>query len=130
MGVLIEVKANENSTSGGVGAEVTGITLQKGDIISSFCDFVDKWKLLDDQEAFNLNANGKDGLFSTVGDTNQRLITGSLVGSFDNGKTFFSIGLFSQFPILVENPVLKLYCCDSDKNNNSGSIMVHIKKTN
>jgi len=130
MGVLVEVKANENSTTGGTGKEVTGITLSPGDLISIFCDFSDKWKIYDDREEYHVNANGK---ISTITLSNGQVFSaGALVGSFDNGATYFSVGLFTQVVVLqsLPNPVLKLYCADSDKDNNSGSIFAHIKVSN
>lgn len=127
MGILVEVKANENSTTGGVGAELGSITLNAGDLVSVFCEFSDTWKIYDDREDYTVNANGK---ISTVTLANGQVFSaGALVGSFDNGATFFSVGLFTQFTVLqnLPNPTLRLYCADSDKDNNSGSIFAHVK---
>ncbi|AXG71960.1 hypothetical protein KORDIASMS9_04218 [Kordia sp. SMS9] len=128
MGILVEVKANENSTTGGVGAEVGAVSLKAGDVISIFCEFNNRWKLLDQQEEFITNANGIGSHPITL-PNGQTFPAGSLLGSFDNGTTFFAVGLFTQISVLegIPNPILKLYCADIDKDNNSGSIFAHIK---
>jgi len=130
MGVVVEVKANENSTTGGVGREVGEITFKAGDLVSIFCDFNNRWNLLDQQEDFIVNALGNRNHPITLSN-GQRFAGGAMVGSFDNGNSFFSVGLFTQITIseAIPNPILRLYCADSDFQNNSGSIFAHVKVT-
>ncbi|MBL4605090.1 MAG: hypothetical protein JKY02_05365 [Flavobacteriaceae bacterium] len=127
----IAIDANENSATGGTGKVVQHLNLQSKDIITIFCDREDQWDLFYGESGFATNANGIDNHTITIGDTGQVFRSGSLVGSLDDGKTFFSVGTFTQITVLEggPNPTLKLYCADSDKDNNAGFIKARIMKS-
>ncbi len=127
----VAVEANANSTAGGTGKPVPNLGLQYGDLLTIICDNEDQWSLAQDG-GFNTNANGRKNAPVAAGEAQQIFPAGAMLGSFDNGRSFFAVGLFTQITILEggENPELKLYCADSDKNNNSGFIRAVIRKSN
>ncbi|HAD98470.1 MAG TPA: hypothetical protein DCG19_13760 [Cryomorphaceae bacterium] len=125
----IAVEAKTNSSNGGVGKAVEGLSLEYGSILVFYCDPEERWNVWDHREEWSTNANGKQGSTVQIGSTNQSINTGALVGSFDDGQTFFTIGTFSQITVLHGNaPELKLYCADSDYQNNTGFIKVNVFK--
>ncbi|RBW58254.1 hypothetical protein DS884_10380 [Tenacibaculum sp. E3R01] len=125
----VPVEAKGNSATGGVG-KLVDLEIKAGDILLFRSDKEDQWSILEGNNSYSINANGLGNHLVNIGEANQSFLAGALVGSFDDGKTFFSIGLFSQLTVLVggNNPSLKLYCADSDKDNNSGFIRVSIDK--
>ena len=127
----IAVEAKANSTTGGTGKLVENLGLQHGDILTILCDFEEKWHLSDDG-GFESNANGSQTIRTSIGQANQTFATGSMVGSFNNGGSYFPIGTFTQVTVVEggETPELKLYCVDSDNHNNSGFIRAIVKKSN
>ena len=128
----ISIEANANSTTGGTGKRVSGLSLKQGDILSIFCKRDDTWQFSSVGGEFIVNANGNNNYAVNIGETQQQFPAAALVGSFDDGKTFFSVGLSTQITILEggENPKLMLYCADSDRDNNSGSVTAFVKKSN
>jgi hypothetical protein len=71
------------------------------------------------------NANRNDISVATI--KNQRYYIGTMVGTFDNGNSFFLVGTFCQLSITTNDTQLKLYCWDQNKDNNSGAITAYIR---
>lgn len=117
------VKAKENSVTGGT-ALVTGITVSKGQLLTISVAPDDKWSAgAADRES---NANGLSNPFGgnygvfTKGPFS--FFYGSLVGSLDNGKTFFAVGTRLEMSILIPSGRLLLYYWDSNNADNTGSV--------
>jgi hypothetical protein len=124
MAYQFEVKAKENSVTGG-GPLVTGLTLSKGEILTISVPVDDKWSAgVADRES---NANGLGnpfggtsyGFFAHNGFS---FLYGSLVGSLDDGKTFFAVGTRLEMTILCPTGRLLLYYWDSNNVDNTGSV--------
>lgn len=117
------VKAKENSVSGGAPL-VTGITVSKGELLTISVAPDDKWSAgAADRES---NANGLSNPFGgdygvfTKGPFS--FFFGSLVGSLDDGKTFFAVGTRMEMSILFPTGRLLLYYWDVNNTDNTGSI--------
>ena len=124
----ISVQARENSVTGGNGKEVASYA--PGTVLVLSCNPEDQWSLLTGNRDFSTNANGLPTRHHARG--NQAFRTGTLVGSFDNGATFFSVGTVLTTIVTATNrdgnaATLKLYCWDSDNHNNSGAISVYVQ---
>lgn len=117
----VTVSAKENSTAKGTG-KLVDVNLKSGEIIIIAANKEDVWGVNDDKAKVT-NANGYNSSVTVKG-SNQEFRLGSIVGSFNDGKTFFPVGLFTQISVLEggDAPKLKLYCADSDYENNSGEI--------
>lgn len=124
-----EVKAKENSVSGGTGL-ITGITLSKGEILTVSVPADDKWRAgVGERES---NANGLSNPFGAdFGFHTHKgfsFLFGSLVGSLDDGKTFFAIGTRLEMTILCPTGRLLLYYWDSNNQDNTGSITATVAR--
>lgn len=121
-----QVKAKENSISGGVGLN-TKVSLQPGQMIHIAVDPNDTWRAgVSDRES---NANGLSnplgGNYGLHTRGSQSFLFGALVGSLDGGKTFFSVGTHLTMTVLTAG-TLMLYYWDSNNSDNSGTITVRI----
>ncbi len=117
-----EVKAKENSVSGGVPLQ-TGISLSKGELLTISVSPDDTWSAGADNRTSNANGLGNPlggdfGLFTKNGFS---FLFGSLVGSLDDGKTFFPVGTRLELTILSPGR-LSLFYWDSNNQDNSGSV--------
>jgi len=122
-----EVKAKENSVTGGTPL-VTGITVTKGELLTINVAPDDKWSAgAADRES---NANGLSNPFGgnygvfTKGPFS--FLYGSLVGSLDEGKTFFAVGTRMEMSILFPTGRLLLYYWDSNNGDNTGSVVATV----
>lgn len=116
------VQAKENSVSGGIGKDAG--TYSRGSFVVISCNPQDIWFLAENQ-GLPCNANGLD---NHPYDRNGMIINGgTIVGSIDNGMSFFPVGTLCQLSITADNTQLKLYCWDSDKDNNSGAISAYVQ---
>jgi hypothetical protein len=119
-----EVKAKENSVSGGVPFN-TGIIVSKGDILKVSVALDQKWANGPGSPPSNADGVLANGQRNALYSRNRiSLPVGSLVGSLDGGKTFFLLG--SNFEGPVGWGPLSLLYWDSDSANNSGSIKVNV----
>ncbi|WP_143569871.1 hypothetical protein [Tenacibaculum agarivorans] len=123
-----DVFAKGNSVSGGVGLIIGEYEVGQTVVINT--DPNDIWNLSRNDPEFNSNADG--GLVvdpdATYVKEGQEFIVGALVGSFDNGTTFFKVG--SQFQTTITtSSELRLYCWDSNNNDNFGSLKVTVTTT-
>lgn len=145
MAAIYEVKAFENSTSGGVGALVLPFTV--GDLFTVSVNPLDLWNAGSlprwsnaDGLTVSLNATG---LADTNGDNpgvaagtliGQAFVSwtqdgltapfGTLVGKWGNSANFFAIGTNYAGTALDTN--LNLFYFDSNNVDNSGSILVNV----
>lgn len=116
------VKAKENSVSGGAPLN-TGISLSKGQILTVSVSPDDTWSAGVGNRTSNAN-----GLSNPLGDdfgmhtkNGFSFLFGSLVGSLDDGKTFFPIGTRLEMTILSTGR-LSMFYWDSNNADNSGSV--------
>jgi len=117
------VKAKENSVSGGAPL-ITGITVTKGELLTISVAADDKWSAgAADRES---NADGLSnpfgGNFGVFTKGPFSFFYGSLVGSLDDGKTFFAVGTRMEMSILFPTGRLLLYYWDVNNTDNTGSI--------
>ena len=122
-----EVKAKENSVSGGTPL-VTGINVTKGELLTINVSPDDKWSAGPGDRESNANGlsnpfGGNFGLFTHNGFS---FFYGSLVGSIDNGKTFFAVGTRMEMSILIPEGRLTLYYWDVNNGDNSGSVIATV----
>lgn len=104
-------------------------TIKPGDLLIISCSQTDEWEVSTGGELMETNANGLGNHMTSRG--NQTIRTGALVGSLDGGATYFSIGTRLEMVVTAvnsngTNPNLKLYCWDSDFEDNSGTITAYI----
>jgi hypothetical protein len=125
------VSAKLNSVSGGVGLN-TGITVAPGKLLVISADKNDVWSLGAGSRTGNANGLGNPfgGNFGnfTKPLTNFSFLFGTLVGSLDNGLTFFPIGTRMEQSIVKSGGgTLRLYAWDANSADNSGSIAVNVE---
>lgn len=124
-----EVKAKENSVSGGVPL-VTGISVSKGEILTISVPADDKWSAGAANRESNANglSNPFGGDFGFFTHNGFSFLYGSLVGSLDGGKTFFAIGTRLEMTILCPPGRLTLYYWDVNKDDNTGSVTATVAR--
>jgi PEP-CTERM motif len=142
------VRAKENSSSGGSGAD-TFLSLVAGQSFSVSVSPIDLWNAGDLPRWSNANgltgpnliysslttdpevpvyANGTvigPGSFGTHTQNGHTDAFGTLVGSLDNGTSFFTVGT-SFSGNAATSGTLKLFYWDSNNGDNSGSILAHV----
>ena len=116
------VYAKENSVSGGVPL-FTGIKLSKGELLTISVSPDDTWSAGSENRTSNANGLGNPlggdfGVFTRNGFT---FLYGCLVGSIDDGKTFFPVGTRLEMTILAPGH-LSLFYWDTNNHDNSGSV--------
>jgi hypothetical protein len=123
---VFTVKAMENSIGGGTGLN-TGIQVQPGQLMVISVDPRDTWSAGAADRTSNANGLGNPfgGNYGLYTRGSQSFLYGSLVGSIDNGTTYFSVGTNLTMTALT-NGTLKLYYWDSNNYNNSGSVRVSV----
>jgi hypothetical protein len=116
------VKAKENSVSGGVPL-VTGISVKPGQLLTISCSPDDTWSAGADNRTSNANGLGNPlgGNFGLFNKNGFNYLFGSLVGSLDEGKTFFPVGTRLEMTILGPGR-LTLFYWDSNNQDNSGEV--------
>lgn len=123
-GSSFNIKAMENSVSGGNGFN-TGLNLQPGQLLVISADPKDIWSAGAADRTSNPNGLGNPlgGSYGLYSRGSQSFLYGSLVGSLDNGSTFFSVGTFLMMTVLTSG-TLKLYYWDSNNQDNTGQVRV------
>jgi hypothetical protein len=118
-----EVKAKENSVSGGA-PMVTGVSVKKGELLTISVPADDKWSAGVANRESNANglSNPFGGDFGVFTHNNFSFLFGSLVGSLDEGKTFFAVGTRLEMSILIPAGRLLLYYWDVNNADNTGSV--------
>lgn len=130
---VFNVDANSHSVSvaGRAAGLNTGVTVKPGNLLVINASKQDTWALGAAQHTSNANGLGNPiGLKVpnfTLRGTSFSFLPGTLVGSLDNGLTFFPIGTRMEQTITKNGGgTLKLYTWDSDNANNSGTIAVDV----
>ena len=123
--VTVQVEAKDACVSGGYGKEVAKIP--SNTLLQITCKPDEYWQL---DGNLRSNANGLDSY--RYSKNNHTFRTGSLVGSFDEGVTFFSVGTHLQRRVTEvlpsgDDPTLRLYCWGAGKAHNSGTIKADIR---
>jgi hypothetical protein len=124
----VAVDAKRNSTALGTGnGSLVDIDLSFGDLIVINCNPEDTWRLARGAEdPLSINANGFNDRSITT-QSEQVFRSGAMVGSFDNGNSFFPVGTLVQIKVLEGEPAsLTLWCADSDNQNNQGTITAQV----
>ncbi len=124
---VFEVHAKQNSVSGGIPID-TKLSVSPGQILVISVDEKDTWSAGSGYRTSNANGLGNPlgNDFGVFKKDNFAFLYGSLVGSTDNGMSFFPIGTELNMPILTSNGVLLLYYWDSNNQDNSGSVSVTV----
>ncbi len=136
--ITLNVNAATHSINNGlnlVGLN-TGIVVTPGKLLVINADRQDTWA--GSLANIPINANGAGNPFGGVTPTNFTLpgtnfsfLFGSLVGSLDNGRTFFPVGTRLEKTILTAGSgTLRLYFWDVNNFDNSGSVAVNIQVYN
>jgi hypothetical protein len=117
------VKAKENSVSGG-SPMVTGVTVSKGQLLTISVAPDDKWSAGAADRESNANGLGNPfgGDFGVFTKGPFSFFYGSLVGSLDEGRTFFAVGTRMEMSILIPKGRLLLYYWDVNNADNSGEV--------
>ena len=126
MDISVNVRANSTSLAPGNGSPVD-IDFNFGDLIVINCNPEDTWKLaIGGEDPLKTNANGLQG-HTIITPNGQVFRAGTMVGSFDNGNSFFPVGTLVKVKALEgEPPSLTLWCADSDNENNQGVITADV----
>lgn len=125
----VEANAHSVSAPGGAGLN-TGIVVGPGKLLVISANKQDTWSL-GATAARTGNANGLS--FAIFGNftkplTNFSFLFGTLVGSLDNGLTFFPIGTrMEQTIVKGGGGTLRLYCWDANNADNTGTIAAHVE---
>lgn len=138
-----EVKAFENSTSGGVGVATIALTAGQQFFVSVAADdlwnagALPRWSNADGLTTGVFYASGTDSQvpvyatgtqigtnFGTYSQNGLTAAFGTLVGQFGAGS-FFAIGT-SYTGLATSTDTLKLFYFDSNKGDNSGSVMANV----
>lgn len=116
------VQAAANSVSGGVGLN-TGINVVPGDLLTISVDPNDLWRAGNGPRESNANGLGNPfgNGFGTYTKNGSTFLFGSLVGSLNNGATFFPVGTRLEMT-MVGPGTLTLHYWDSNNADNSGSV--------
>lgn len=124
---VLKVDARAHSVSGGKGLN-TGFSLQPGDILTITAGPDDKWAAGTPNRYSNANGLGNPlgGNFGLYRRGDQSFLYGSLVGSLDGGKTFFSVGTHLSMTVLTEGN-LTLHYWDSNNTDNVQAVQVIIQ---
>ena len=125
----LEVKAKENSVSGGIALD-TGITVAKGDRLIIKAAEDDTWSSGAGDRISNANGlvagNQHGGAYGTwTSPAGAAFPIGSLVGSLDGGKSFFLVGTQFDAPA-PQAGTLSLYYWDANNEDNAGSVTVSV----
>lgn len=125
------VRANQHSIDGGNGSGLdTGISVEPGQLLVISANKNDTWRLGPGPRESNANGLGNPfgQDFGNYELTPFTFLHGALVGSLDDGETFFPIGTLTEQSIITDNAAtLRLYAWDSNKADNSGSITVDVE---
>lgn len=121
------VDARLNSLSGGTPLN-TGINVTPGTLLTVSVPSDDTWSAGAANRTSNANGLGNPlgGNFGTHTQGAFKFLFGSLVGTLDNGATYFAVGTRLEMSIQV-NGTLKLVYWDSNNADNTGSITATVE---
>lgn len=125
------VKAKENSITAGKPLD-TDIRVKPGDLIVVTASPDDTWSAGPADRTSNANGLGNPlggkqyGLYSNG---TYQFLYGSLIGTLDDGKTYFAVGTYMTMTVLTEG-VLKFVYWDGFSADNSGLVKVTVQLYN
>ncbi len=128
-----DVHAKVHSLAGKADTEThlnTHIELKPQDVLTIDVHPKDLWSILSDNRVWDINANGlaednKTRYSAGYASKNFNFQHGSLIGTLDDGKTYFAVGTHLKLTVL--NPgTLKLVHWDQDYTNNNGSVRAFV----
>lgn len=119
------VDPNVNSVTGGTGLVVGAF--QAGQLLRVYADPNDLWAM--HPNGLESNADGIDGEDHTDLGSGFTGLLGSMVGSWDDGASYFEIGTYEEFTA-PGNATLTLWCFDADTGNNQDSITASVQVFN
>jgi hypothetical protein len=121
------VKAKENSVSGGAPL-VTGVSVTKGQLLTISVAPDDKWSAGAADRESNANGLGNPlgGNYGVFTKGAFSFFYGALVGSLDEGKTFFPVGTRMEMSIVNPGGRLLLYYWDVNNADNKGEILATV----
>lgn len=117
-----DVDANTNSISGGTGVVVG--TFEAGKTVRVYADPTDLWAM--HPTSLESNADGSSELSYTDPGSGFSGFVGLMVGSWDNGTTYFEIGTYEEFTA-PGGASLTLWCFDADTGNNVDFVRASIQ---
>ena len=122
-----DVKAKDNSITGGVPLDTT-LKVRPGDLLVITASPDDTWSLGEGDRVCNANglSNPMGGSYGFYSNGTTSFLFGSLVGTFDEGKTYFGIGTYLAMTVLTKG-ILKFACWDGFSGDNSGSVNVTVQ---
>lgn len=122
-----EIKAKENSITGGRPLD-TEIKVKPGDLLVVTASPDDTWSAGPADRTSNANGLGNTlgGAYGMYASGAHRFLFGSLIGTFDDGKTYFGVGTYLAMTILTEG-VLKFVYWDGFSGDNSGSVKATVQ---
>ena len=105
-----KVQANANSLTGGTPLS-TGIKLKPGNLLVVTASPSDTWSAGRDNRTGNANGLGNTlgGSFGYYSNGAQSFLYGSLVGTLDDGKTYFGVGTYLAMTILTDGELKFVY---------------------
>ena len=117
-----KVLANGNSLTGGTPL-ATGIKVKPGDLLVVTASPDDTWSAGTGNRTSNANGLGNTlgGSFGSFSNGTQSFLYGCLVGTLDNGKTYFGVGTYLAMTILTDGE-LKFVYWDLNKADNTDSV--------
>ncbi|MFN6538164.1 MAG: hypothetical protein RM021_017705 [Nostoc sp. EkiNYC01] len=128
-----DVHSRVHSLAGKVGTDPhlnTNIQLNPEDVLTIDVHPKDLWSILSDNRVWDINANGlgednKQRYGSGLASKNFNFQHGSLIGTLDDGKTYFPVGTHLKLTVLIPG-TLKLVHWDQDYTNNNGSVRAFV----
>lgn len=116
------VKAKDHSVSGGA-PMLTNIAVNPGQLLTISASPDDTWSAGAGNRTSNANGlgNPQGGNFGTFTKGDFTFLYGSLVGSLDGGKTYFSVGTRLEMTVLAPGK-LSLYYWDVNNADNTGDV--------
>ncbi|MFB2919569.1 hypothetical protein [Aerosakkonema funiforme] len=128
-GQYFDINTRINSSTQGTPLN-TGIELEPGDVLKVNVDPKDLWNMAWMDRNGDVNANGinKNNAypFGYIAKDNFDFRLGSLIGTLDEGKTYFSVGTHLEMTVLSKG-TLSFVFWDVDKLNNRGFVRAFVK---
>lgn len=121
------VQAKANSITGGVPLN-TNIKVNPGDLLVITASPDDTWSAGAEDRTSNANGLGNPlgGKYGLLASGAYRFLFGSLVGTFDDGKTYFGVGTYLAMTVLTEG-VLKFVYWDGFSGDNTGEVKATVQ---
>ncbi len=127
-GKVIEINAASHTLANG--GKDASVRVKKGQMLIITCDESERWAIAGNGPNFWCTANGRGNPNGDSGapyaPNHHTFLHGTLVGSLDEGRTFFPVGTRVVLTSLVTGN-LRLYCWTDSKTGNEGSLRVRVR---